>query len=120
MLGVAAGGVENVEHSLRTGVVERVDNDGGRALAVGVGGEPSGDGVARPFVVGRVGEVMSLKQIVIEQDQVVVAFKQPADRLRCIASDVQLVADEPPAKPMAAVFVVFDDEDARCGADIHR
>ncbi len=119
MLGVAAGGVKDVEHSLRTGVVERVDDDGGFALAVGVGGEPCGDGVARPLVVGRVGEVMSFKQIVIEQNQVVVAFTQPADRLRGVASDVQLVTVEPPAKPMTAEFVVFDDEDARCVADRH-
>ena len=66
MLGGAAGGVEDVEHSLRASVVERVNDDGGLALAVGVGGEPSGDGVPCPLVVGRVGEVMSFKQIMIE------------------------------------------------------
>lgn len=64
---------KDVEHPLRAGVVERVNDDERVALAVWMRGETQCDSVASALVVVCVGEVMLIGEVVIEKDDVVVA-----------------------------------------------
>jgi len=119
VLCIAARVAQGVEHALRARVVERVYDDDGIALAIRVRGEPGGDGVARMLVVSLVGEIVLFRQIVVEEDTVVIALGEQARGLCDIAGDIQLPTCKLSLEPCAPHGVVFDDKDSSLLIALH-
>jgi hypothetical protein len=65
VLGLASGAAQFFDHSDGSVGVARVDEDGRGALQMGLGGEPEGDGVARPFIVQGLRAVVLGQKIVV-------------------------------------------------------
>ena len=95
-----------------SGVVERMDDDERVAMAVGVSGQPSGDGVAGALVVRGVREIMFFPEIMVEKNGRVLALLQPPGSLPDIARYIQNMRGKFLPKPSAAHLVILDKKDA--------
>jgi hypothetical protein len=119
VLGVASGILQDVEHTLRAGVVKGMDDDEGVSLAVWMACEPCCDGIACALVVRFIGKVVLVSEIVVKKNRRVFALGKPLDSLPHVTRYVALVRGEFLMKPPAARLIVFNNQDAAQGISFH-
>ena len=107
MFRLATSALQYFQHTVRAGIVERVDYYLSFSLSVGIFGKPGSDDITSQPIVCHCLEVMFFRQIMIQKNQIIIALGQPLNCHRHLIRNIALVLRKPSLEPGAAPVVVF-------------